>query len=110
MPKKVKIVKAKKADKAKQSNIPVDITVGILHTVAEAIYSTETGKVREAVANATDNGATWIVIVPDQTKKSLTIVDNGGGIADDMFHTIFKSIGYGLLQDDEEPRLSYFCL
>jgi hypothetical protein len=90
--------------------VHVDIKVGILHTIADAIYSTPAGKIREAVANARDNGATWIAIVLDQTKKSLCLFDNGSGITEPRFHEIMEHIGYGLLQEDKEKKLSYFGL
>jgi hypothetical protein len=90
--------------------LPVDVKVGILHIIADAIYSTQAGKIREAVANSRDNGATWIVIIVDQTSKSLCIFDNGTGISEERFKEIFESIGYGLLQQDPEKKLSFFGL
>ena len=60
--------------------LPVDVKVAILHTIADAIYATPTGKIREAVANARDNNATWIIILVDQTRKSICLFDNGPGI------------------------------
>ncbi len=90
--------------------IDVDVKVGILHTVAKAIYATPVGKIREAVSNAKDNEASWIVIVADQITNTLCIFDNGHGIKEDQFKTIFKSIGYGLLSTDPKTKLSYFGL
>jgi len=95
---------------ARKEEIEVDVKVGILHTIAKAIYSTPAGKIREAVANARDNGASWIVIIVDQTRRSLSVFDNGTGISKERFHHIFKSIGYGLLKHDKEKKLSYFGL
>ena len=90
--------------------IDIDVKVGILHTIANAIYATPAGKVREAVANAADNEATWILIVADQTTNTLCIFDNGRGISVARFQEIFKSIGYGLLSTLSETKLSYFGL
>jgi len=90
--------------------VDVDVKVGILHTVANAIYATPVGKIREAVANALDNDATWIVILADRITKTLCIYDNGHGITVDRFKEIFKSIGYGLLSTDQKTKLSYFGL
>lgn len=88
----------------------VEVKVGILHTIADAIYATPAGRIREAVANSRDNKATWVAIVVDQTNKTLAIFDNGNGISRDRFKLIFKSIGYGLLQYEKENKLSYFGL
>jgi hypothetical protein len=92
------------------ANIDIDVKVGILHTIANAIYATPAGKIREAVANATDNQASWIVIVADQTTNTLIIYDNGQGISAARFQEIFKSIGHGLLSAISETKLSYFGL
>ncbi|MGD0216296.1 MAG: ATP-binding protein [Desulfobaccales bacterium] len=90
--------------------VDVDVKVKILQTIAKAIYATPIGKIREAVANAMDNEATWIIIMADRTTKSLCIYDNGNGISKDHFQEIFKSIGYGLLSDEPSEKLSYFGL
>ena len=84
--------------------------MGILHTIADAIYSTAAGKLREAVANAIDNKATWIVIVVDQTNRTISILDNGCGITKERFREICESIGYSLLHGEPETKLSYFGL
>jgi hypothetical protein len=90
------------------SQAHVEVTVNILHTIAEAIYSTEVGKVREAVANARDNGASCASIVVDPVERKLSILDNGNGITREMFEKIFRHIGYGLLQG--EGKIGYFGL
>jgi len=91
-------------------DINVDVKIGLLHTIANAIYATPVGKIREAVANAHDNDATWIVIFVDRTTNSLCIYDNGHGIDKNRFNTIFTSIGYGLLTTNQHAKLSYFGL
>ncbi|HUU30377.1 MAG TPA: ATP-binding protein [archaeon] len=91
-------------------NLNVDVKVGILHTIADAIYATPAGKIREAVANARDNVATWIIILVDQTRKSICIFDNGSGITKKRFQEIFESIGYGMLKHEPKKKLSYFGL
>jgi hypothetical protein len=96
--------------KSKIVKLEVDVKIGILHTIANAIYSTTAGKVREAVANALDNEATFVIIILDQSSKSLCIFDNGNGITDDRYQLIFKSIGYGLLHNHPDVKLSYFGL
>lgn len=90
--------------------LKVDVKVGIFHTIADAIYATSSGKIREAVANARDNKAKWIIILIDQTRNSICLFDNGPGITKERFHEIFKSIGYGMLKHDQEKKLSYFGL
>jgi len=90
--------------------VDVGVKVGILHTIAKAIYATPVGKIREAVSNAKDQEASWIVIVADQITNTLCIFDNGLGIKEDRFKIIFKSIGYGLLSTDPKMKLSYFGL
>lgn len=99
-----------KSNKDSSLSIDIDVKVGILHTVANAIYASPVGKIREAVANAKDNEATWIVILADQTANTLYIYDNGQGITEKRFHEIFKSIGYGLFSDIPGTKLSYFGL
>ncbi|GAI09236.1 unnamed protein product, partial [marine sediment metagenome] len=96
--------------KPKGKRLRVDVKVGILHTVADAIYSTPAGKLREAVANARDNGANWVIIVVDQAAHAIFICDNGSGITEKRFHEIFEAIGYGLGRDAREKKLSYFGL
>jgi hypothetical protein len=88
----------------------VDVKINIFHTIADAIYSTPAGKIREAVANSRDNGATWVVISLDQTNRRLSIFDNGTGISRKRFQEIFDSIGYGRLRNSSDPKLSYFGL
>lgn len=86
----------------------VDVKVNILHTIADAIYSTPAGKIREAVANSRDNDATWVLITADQMNNRVSIMDNGHGITRDRFREIFDNIGYGLLQKADQTKLSYF--
>jgi HSP90 family molecular chaperone len=93
-----------------REELNVDVKVGILHTIADAIYATPAGKIREAVANARDKDATWIIILVDQTRKSICLFDNGPGITRTRFQEIFESIGYGMLKHDPEKKLSYFGL
>jgi hypothetical protein len=92
------------------TRIAVDVKLNILHTIADAIYATSAGKVREAVANSRDNDATWVLIALDQTNRRMSIMDNGCGITRERFKKIFDSIGYGLLQGTNGPKLSYFGL
>ncbi len=110
--KKIQRKKSGQASKKsrRQQELNFDVKVGILHTIAEAIYSTRGGKIREAVANARDNEASWIIIIVDQTMRSLHLFDNGTGISEKRFHEIFKSIGYGLLRNADDKKLSYFGL
>jgi hypothetical protein len=88
--------------------IHVDVKLNILHTIADAIYSTPAGKIREAVANSRDNGATWVMIAVDQMNDRLSVVDNGTGITRERFQEIFENIGYPLLRSADETKLSYF--
>lgn len=99
-----------KTTEKKPTDVNIDVKIGLLHTIAKAIYATPVGKIREAVANAQDNGATWIVILADRTTNTLCVYDNGHGIDRDRFDTIFTSIGYGLLTTDPKTKLSYFGL
>jgi HSP90 family molecular chaperone len=73
----------------------VDFKINILHTIADAIYATPAGKIREAVANSRDQSATWVAIALDQTNRRLSIFDNGSGITRKRFGEIFDNIGYG---------------
>ncbi len=94
----------------KAGSIRVDVKINILHTIADAIYATSAGKVREAVANSLDNGATWVVIVLDQTNRRLSILDDGTGISEKRFKEIFENIGASLFDYSKETKLSYFGL
>lgn len=104
------MIKKKQSEEQPSSQpLNVGVKVGILHTIADAIYATPSGKIREAVANARDNDATWIIILIDQTRKSICLFDNGPGITRKRFQEIFESIGYGMLKHEKE-KLSYFGL
>lgn len=86
----------KKQKKVKRE-IKADFKVGVLHTTADAIYSTPAGKLREAVANARDKDATWVIIVVDQSTRSIYICDNGSGISEKRFHEILQAIAGGVV-------------
>jgi len=87
----------------------VDVKVGILKTIANAIYGSTEIKIREAVANSFDNDAKSFIIYLDSTGSKLSLFDNGRGISKEVFEQIFTSIGYGL-HKNEEGALSYFGL
>lgn len=99
-----------RASRAKAVNIRVDVKINILHTIADVIYATSAGKVREAVANSRDNDATWVIIVLDQTNRRLSILDNGSGISRKRFAEIFENIGTSLFSHSKDTKLSYFGL
>lgn len=92
-----------------ENQLHMGVKVGLLHTTANAIYPTPAGKIREAAANAQDNGASWMVIYSDRTAKTLSLFDNGSGITPERFKLIFESIGSALLSG-LEGKLSYFGL
>lgn len=87
----------------------IGVKVGILQTIADAIYPSSAGKIREAVANAQDNGASWIVISANSNAGTLSLYDNGSGISPKRFQDIFSSIGAALLNRGNET-LSFFGL
>lgn len=91
-----------------KDRLEIGMKLGILHTIAKSIYSGAHGKIREAAANARDNGATCFSIFVDRATRSISLFDNGVGIDRDKFTEIFTSLGYGLLRD--EQHLSYFGL
>ena len=91
-----------------EAGLKVAVKAGLLHTVADAIYATPAGKIREAVANSRDNGATWVVINVDRIERSMSIYDNGRGITKSRFREIFESVGHPLPLPG--PKLSYFGL
>ena len=92
------------------STLDISVKVAILHTIAKTIYPSAARKIREAVANAMDNEATWFIIHADRETNTLTLFDNGKGITKKRFEEIFKSLGYGLLKGVAEDKLSYFGL
>lgn len=87
----------------------VQMRVGILKTIARSIYSDPKVKIREAVANSMDNGATWFVIYAEKPSRTVSLMDNGTGITDSRFDEIFKYIGYGIQKKDRYSN-SYFGL
>ena len=89
--------------------VPVDMKIGILHTIANSIYASTEGKIREAVANAMDNKASWFIIMVDPTANKISLLDNGSGITENRFKQIFSILGLGLSKFDHES-LSYFGL
>jgi hypothetical protein len=91
------------------SQIDVSMKMGILHTVAKSIYSSQSGKFREAIANANDNGATRVLIYADQATMRISLFDNGKGISKSKYEQIFSSLGVGL-DKANEAKLSYFGL
>lgn len=90
-------------------HLPLDAKVGLLHTIAHAVYASLTVKLREAVANSMDNDATSVLIYADARSREIGILDDGTGIASSRFAEIFEGIGYGDSADDE-TTLSYFGL
>lgn len=101
---------SKRRSGRQDTRLGVDVKINILHTIADAIYATPAGKIREAVANSRDKGADWVLIAVDQTNRRLSIFDNGRGITRERFQEIFDSIGYGRLRDSDDPKMSYFGL
>ncbi|HUT59078.1 MAG TPA: ATP-binding protein, partial [Phycisphaerae bacterium] len=92
-----------------ETPLEVGVKVRLLHTIADTVYATPVGKIREAVANADDNEADTVLIVVDSATSSISIFDNGRGISRSRFDEIFKSIGYPLMEK-EQGTLSYFGL
>ncbi len=100
---------SRKGARPPETKVDVNVKVGILHTIADAIYGTAAGKIREAVANSRDNSASWVVINVDRTTRTMSIFDNGSGITKERFQEIFESIGYALPLPGPEKKISYFC-
>lgn len=94
----------------KDSSLDISVKVAILHTIAKTIYPSAARKIREAVANAMDNEATWFIVYADRETNTLSLFDNGNGITRKRFEEIFKSLGYGLLKGEAGDKLSYFGL
>lgn len=95
--------------KTKQRTLDVGMKVGLLQTIATAIYGNTQGKIREAVANSKDNDASMFMIFVDRGTKTLSLFDNGKGITEERFVDIFKNLGYGLDKENANS-LSYFGL
>ena len=86
-----------------------DVRLGILQTIANAIYGPAEGKIREAVANSVDNDASLFIIYLDRTLDRLSLFDNGVGIERKRFDEIFEHIGFGA-QKYKPEAMSYFGL
>jgi hypothetical protein len=91
------------------TTIRVDMRIGILDTIAKSIYADPKVKIREAVANSMDNGASWFVMYLDIPSRSISLMDNGHGIPQTRFEEIFSNIGFGLGRAKEFSN-SYFGL
>jgi HSP90 family molecular chaperone len=94
----------------KSPSLEVTVKLAMLHTIANTIYPSTARKIREAAANAIDNGASWFIIHADRETNTLSLFDNGNGITKGRFKEIFKNLGVGLLKGGPEERLSYFGL
>lgn len=96
---------------AKEYKITTDVKGKILKTAAESIYIDTPIKIREAVTNSIDNKATafFLTLNKAATKGSytLSLFDNGDGIALKRFREILNHIGYGLHLDDKRPKNKY---
>ena len=92
-----------------RERLPVEMKLGILHTIADSTYDTTEGKIREAVANSKDNGASLFIIYSDPNSATLTLFDDGQGISRKKFEEIFTHLGYGL-DRNQENSLSFFGL
>lgn len=78
------------------ATLNVQMKMGILDTIANSIYSDPKVKIREAVANSMDNGATWFIVYADRPSRTITLIDNGTGIKRSRFNEIFESLGCGM--------------
>lgn len=87
----------------------VQIRVQILNTIARSIYSDSRVKIREAVANSMDNGATWFILYADRASRTISLMDNGTGITGQRFNLILQNIGYGMGKKEKYSN-SYFGL
>ena len=87
----------------------VQIRVQILSTIARSIYSDSRVKIREAVANSMDNGATWFILYADRASRTISLMDNGTGITGQRFNLILQNIGYGMGKKEKYSN-SYFGL
>ncbi|MEO5359393.1 MAG: ATP-binding protein [Nitrospirota bacterium] len=98
-------------DGEKQPGNPLSVKMrmGILHTIAESIYSGLNGRIREAVANSIDNKASNFIIYLDRTTRTVSLFDDGNGISREKFNDIFNNLGLGL-DRNKIDAVSYFGL
>jgi len=92
-----------------EASIDVGAKVAILHTIADSMYASTARRIREAAANALDNGASWFLVWWDPEERTLSLCDNGKGITEERFQEIWTSLGYGSGRTDA-AKLSYFGL
>ncbi|MFC1541987.1 ATP-binding protein, partial [Candidatus Latescibacterota bacterium] len=90
-------------------NPEVNVSLNLLHTVAESIYADTAIKIKEAVSNSMDNNASKFLIYFDKKNKRLSLIDNGSGISNNYLTKVLKNIGYGLEKNDNN-KLSYYGL
>jgi len=94
---------------ASKLNIQPNMRISILHTISKQIYSALHVKIREAVSNSYDNKASGFIYFFDQDNRTLSLYDNGTGIANIRMKEILEHIGYGKGQSDITQN-SYFGL
>src|SRR5271169_2265578 len=86
----------------------LDVTAGILTTIARSIYSDTVMKIREAVSNSADNKALKFVFSLRKEGRngpySLSLFDNGYGMTEARIEQVLQSIGYGLHRDDPRAK------
>lgn len=85
------------------------MTLDILHTIADSVYSNTHIKIREAIANSVDNGSQKVFLYFDTDNKCLSLFDDGSGISQDRFDEILKNLGHSLYKGDPS-KLSYYGL
>ena len=92
-----------------EQEIKPKVTMGVLHTIANSIYSSPRLKIKEAVTNSMDNNAKKFVFYYDNIEHRLVFFDDGDGIDFSDINNIFSTIGYSNYCENKDKH-SYFGL
>lgn len=92
-----------------EQEIKPKVTMGVLHTIANSIYSSPRLKIKEAVTNSMDNNAKKFVFYYDNILHRIVFFDDGDGIDFNDINNIFSTIGYSDFRADKNKH-SYFGL
>ncbi len=92
-----------------ENEIQPKVTMGVLHTIANSIYSSPRLKIKEAVTNSMDNEANKFVLYYEDIDHRLVFFDDGNGIDFSDINNIFSTIGYSDYREAKDKH-SYFGL
>lgn len=85
----------------------LSLSTSVLYDLGINLYSSIPAVLSEIVANAWDADATDVTVTFDESRKSITIQDNGTGMTDDDVRKKYLKVGYkkrSRAEDDLTPK------